>query len=121
MCELTFIEYNPTFDSIMPFPCFLMSQEKLTLIFNNCHLLMAVMIGYIVFLEMSKKCWAKFRVRNTRSTVASKKFWSSMSFQNVVRLSQIKKNPWLIMSMSIKCQKKEKKMTINVIQHDDRL
>jgi hypothetical protein len=22
MCELAFIEYNPTFDSIMPFPCF---------------------------------------------------------------------------------------------------
>jgi hypothetical protein len=22
MCELAFVEYNPTFDSIMPFPCF---------------------------------------------------------------------------------------------------
>jgi hypothetical protein len=57
--------------------------------------------------------------------VASKKFWSSMSFQNLVRLSQIKKNPCLIMPMSTKCQKKIelllKKMTINVVQHDDRL
>jgi hypothetical protein len=26
------------------------------------------------------------------ATVASKKFWSSMSFQNLVRLSQIKQN-----------------------------
>jgi hypothetical protein len=55
------------------------------------------------------------------NTDASKKFWSSMSFQNLVRLSQIKKNPCLIMIMSTKCQKNEKKMTTNVIQHDDRL
>jgi hypothetical protein len=59
------------------------------------------------------------------STVASKKFWSSMSFQNLVRLSQIKKIPCLIMPMSTKCKKKIelllKKMTINVVQHDDRL
>jgi hypothetical protein len=41
-----------------------------------------------------------------------------MSFQNLVRLSQIKKIPCLIMPMSTKCQKNEKKMTINVIQHD---
>jgi hypothetical protein len=38
-------------------------------------------------------------------TVASKKFWSSMSFQNLVRLSQIKKFPCLIMPTSTKCQK----------------
>jgi hypothetical protein len=48
-----------------------------------------------------------------------------MSFQNLVRLSQIKKIPCLIMPMSTKCQKKIelllKKMTINVVQHDDRL
>jgi hypothetical protein len=48
-------------------------------------------------------------------TVASKKFWSSMSFQNLIRLSQIKKFPCLIMTMSTKCQKNEKKMTTNVI------
>jgi hypothetical protein len=41
-------------------------------------------------------------------TVASKKFWSSMSFQNLVRLSQIKKIPCLIMTMSTKCQKMRK-------------
>jgi hypothetical protein len=44
-----------------------------------------------------------------------------MSFLNLVRLSQIKKIPCLIMTMSTKCQKYEKKVTTNVIQHDDRL
>jgi hypothetical protein len=45
-----------------------------------------------------------------------------MSFQSLVRLSEIKKkNPWLIMLMSTKCQESEKKMTTNVIEHDDRL
>jgi hypothetical protein len=34
---------------------------------------------------------------------------------------KFKKFPRLIMSMSTKCQKNEKKMTTNVIQHDDRL
>jgi hypothetical protein len=34
---------------------------------------------------------------------------------------KLKKNPFLIMPMSTKCQKNEKKMTIDVIQHDDRL
>jgi hypothetical protein len=34
---------------------------------------------------------------------------------------KFKKFPYLIMPMSTKCQKNEKKMTINVIQHDDRL
>jgi hypothetical protein len=34
---------------------------------------------------------------------------------------KFKKIPCLIMRMSTKCQKNEKKMTINVIQHDDRL
>jgi hypothetical protein len=36
-------------------------------------------------------------------------------------LSQILKNPCLIMPTSSNYQKIEKKMTINVIQHDDRL
>jgi hypothetical protein len=44
-----------------------------------------------------------------------------MSFQNLVRLWQIKKFPCLIMPMLTKCQKIEKKMTTNVIQHDDGL
>jgi hypothetical protein len=46
-----------------------------------------------------------------------------MSFQNLVRLSQIKNfSLCLITPMSTKCQKNEKKIdTINVIQHDDRL
>jgi hypothetical protein len=34
---------------------------------------------------------------------------------------KFKKFPFLIMPMSTKCQKNENKMTINVIQHDDRL
>jgi hypothetical protein len=34
---------------------------------------------------------------------------------------KFKKFPCLIMLTSTKCQKIEKKMTINVIQHDDRL
>jgi hypothetical protein len=34
---------------------------------------------------------------------------------------KFKKIPCLIMPMSTKCQKNENKMTINVIQHDDRL
>jgi hypothetical protein len=34
---------------------------------------------------------------------------------------KFKKFPCLIMPTSTKCQKIEKKMTINVIQHDDRL
>jgi hypothetical protein len=34
---------------------------------------------------------------------------------------KFKKIPCLIMPMSTKCQKNEKNMTINVIQHDDRL
>jgi hypothetical protein len=43
MCELAFIEYNPTFDSIM-----------------------TLMIGlHLFFLEMSKKRWQRFRVRNS--------------------------------------------------------
>jgi hypothetical protein len=40
-------------------------------IFNNCHLLMTLMIGLHPFLEMSKKCWPRFRVRN--STYRSRK------------------------------------------------
>jgi hypothetical protein len=45
-----------------------------------------------------------------------------MSFQNLVRLSQIKKKiPGLIMPMSTKCKKNEKKMTMNIIEHNDRL
>jgi hypothetical protein len=44
-----------------------MSQEKnFKVIFNNCHLLMTLMIGlHHFFLEMSKKCWPRFRVRNS--------------------------------------------------------
>jgi hypothetical protein len=34
---------------------------------------------------------------------------------------KLKNIPCLIMPMSTKCQKNEKKMIINVIQHDDRL
>jgi hypothetical protein len=34
---------------------------------------------------------------------------------------KFKKNPCLIMPMSTKCQGNEKKMTTNVIEHDDRL
>jgi hypothetical protein len=52
MCELAFIEYNLNFDSIMPFPC---HNKNFKVIFNNCHLLMTLMIGlHHFFLEMSK-------------------------------------------------------------------
>jgi hypothetical protein len=34
---------------------------------------------------------------------------------------KLKKFPCLITPMSTKCQKNKKKMTINVIQHDDKL
>jgi hypothetical protein len=44
-----------------------------------------------------------------------------MSFQNLVRLSQIKKIFLPDYAHVNKVSKKEKKMTINVIQHDDRL
>jgi hypothetical protein len=51
-------------------------------------------------------------------TVASKKFWSSMSFQNLDRLSQIKKFPCLIMTMSTKCQKMSYNMMIGYDIYD---
>jgi hypothetical protein len=54
-------------------------------------------------------------------TVASNKFWSSMSFQNLVRLSQIEKFSLPDYAYVNKVSKNEKKMTINVIQHVDRL
>jgi hypothetical protein len=44
-----------------------------------------------------------------------------MSFQNLVRLSQIKKNSLPDYAHVNKVSKKLEKMTINVIQHDDRL
>jgi hypothetical protein len=44
-----------------------------------------------------------------------------MSFQNVVRLSQIKKNSLPDYAHVNKVSENEKKMRINVIQHDDRL
>jgi hypothetical protein len=42
-----------------------------------------------------------------------------MSFQNLVRLSQIKKISLPDYAHVNKVSKNEKKMTINVIQHDD--
>jgi hypothetical protein len=61
MCELAFIEYNLTFDSIMPFPC---HNKNFKVIFNNCHLLMTLMIGLHHFFRDVQKCWPRFRVRN---------------------------------------------------------
>jgi hypothetical protein len=54
-------------------------------------------------------------------TVASKKCWSSTSFQNLVRLSQIKNVSLPDYSHVNKVSKNAKKMTMNAIQHDDRL
>jgi hypothetical protein len=65
MCELAFIEYNPTFDSIMPFPCFFDVTRKTSVTFNNCHLNDTKDWFTSFFLEMSKKCWPRFRVRNS--------------------------------------------------------
>jgi hypothetical protein len=44
-----------------------------------------------------------------------------MSFQNLVRLSQIKKNSLPDYAHVNKVSKNLEKITINVIQHDDRL
>jgi hypothetical protein len=44
-----------------------------------------------------------------------------MSFQSLVRLSQIKKKSLPDYAHSTKCQENEKKITTNVIEHDDRL
>jgi hypothetical protein len=55
MCELAFIEYNPTFDSIMLFDVTI----KTSVIFNNCHLLMTLMIGLHIFFRNVKKMLAK--------------------------------------------------------------
>jgi hypothetical protein len=44
-----------------------------------------------------------------------------MSFQNLVRLSQIKKKSLPDYAHVNKVSKNEKKITINVIRHDDRL
>jgi hypothetical protein len=49
------------------------------------------------------------------------KFWSSISFQNLVRLSQILKFSLPDYAHVNKVSKYEKKMTINVTQHGDRL
>jgi hypothetical protein len=55
MCELAFIVYSPTdFDS---------KNFKVT--FNNCHLNDTKDWFTYFFLAMSKKCWPRFRVRNS--------------------------------------------------------
>jgi hypothetical protein len=42
------------------------SIAKLQIFLNNCHLLMTLMIGlHHFFLEMLKKCWPRFRGRNS--------------------------------------------------------
>jgi hypothetical protein len=48
-------------------------------------------------------------------------FGRQCHFKILLDCHKFKKILRLIMSMSTKCQKTEKKMTINVIQHDDRL
>jgi hypothetical protein len=65
MCELAFIEYNPTFDSIMPFPCFFAVFLIIVIYYETNDWFT------LFFLEMSKKFWPRFRVRN--STVDCKK------------------------------------------------
>jgi hypothetical protein len=49
------------------------------------------------------------------------KFGCQCHFKIWLDCHKFKKFPCLIMPMSTKCQKNENKMTINVIQHDDRL
>jgi hypothetical protein len=60
---------------------------------------------------------------NTRYIVLSRaiNFGRQCHFKIWLDCHKFKNFPCLIMSMSTKCQKNEKKMTINVIQHDDRL
>jgi hypothetical protein len=48
-------------------------------------------------------------------------FGRQCHFQVWLDSHKFKKCPCLIMATSTKCQKIKKKMTINVIQHDDRL
>jgi hypothetical protein len=51
-------------------------------------------------------------------TVASNKF---CHFKILLDCHKLKKNPGLIMPMPTKCKKNEKKMTMNITEHDDRL
>jgi hypothetical protein len=48
-------------------------------------------------------------------------FGCQCHFKIWLHCQKFKKFPCLIMPMSTNCKKNEKKMTINVIQHDDRL
>jgi phosphoribosylaminoimidazole-succinocarboxamide synthase len=48
-------------------------------------------------------------------------FGRQCHFKICLDCQEFKNFPCLIMSMSTKCQKNEKKITINVIQRDDRL
>jgi hypothetical protein len=74
---------------------------------SNCHIDITSIILYLYY---------SFNILR-KITVASKKFWSSMSFQNLVRLSQIKKISLPDHAHVNKVSKNEKKMTIHVIQH----
>jgi hypothetical protein len=51
------------------------------MVFNNCHLLMTLMTDlHLFFFEMSKKCWARFRVRNSTYLPSSTKLLKLIHF-----------------------------------------
>jgi hypothetical protein len=54
-------------------------------------------------------------------TKLKQSFLITLYFKESTICHKLKKFPCLIMPMSTKCQKKIEKMTINVIQHDDKL
>jgi hypothetical protein len=79
---------------------------------------------YILRLGLLFFCRAAFSIFTiSYSNVLSRaiNFGRQCHFKIWLDCHKLKNFPCLIMPMSTKCQTNEKKMTINVIQHDDRL
>jgi hypothetical protein len=103
---------NFSFESRVEFlERFRMAAEKMKLLLEQ--------IGYR--LQHNSGRSGALTTKQQLCTVTSSKFWSSISFQNLVRLSQILKFSLPDYAHVNKVSKYEKKMTINVTQHDDRL
>jgi hypothetical protein len=64
MCELAFIEYNPTFDLIMQFPCFFDVRS-----FIN-----------------DTNDWPRFRVRNSHGTFSDLKIKLTVGIQKIIKI-----------------------------------
>jgi hypothetical protein len=78
---------------------------------------------HIGHLSDSERPTNKPIIFNCSSKVLSRaiNFGRQCHFKIWLDCHKFKKFPCLIMPMSTKCQKNENKMTINIIQHDDRL